>query len=130
MTQTHFRLRTDQREQDLHIHLYGVFDGSSAFDLLEVIVNHADQNQPILINTDHIVRAYPFGKTILNWNLHKNDFRSKIHFAGTHAQALLPDGCILLSEKGTSAHTCLGNCKDCVCRHGQEDTNREEKNHV
>ncbi|MFK5953984.1 MAG: hypothetical protein QM498_13055 [Desulfobacterium sp.] len=117
MTQTYFRLKTDQHEQDFHIHLYGVFDGSSAFDLLEVIANHADQGQNIHINTDNIVRTYPFGKTILNWNLPKNDLRSKLHFAGTHAQALLPDGCILLSEKNTSAHTCQGNCKDCVCTH-------------
>ena len=111
MTQTFFRLKTDQCGQNFYIYLYGVFDGSSAFNLLEVITKHIDQDQSIFINTDHIVHTYPFGKTILNWNLPQSNLRSKLHFAGTHAREILPDGCRFLSERSTSGHTRRKNCK-------------------
>ena len=116
MPQPYFQLKRDIQDNDVYIHLHGTFDGASAFELLSAIADAGRNRRAFIIDTDGLHRAYPFGKAILNWNLPKNDLRTKLHFTGNHARKLLPEGCIL-AEGGTyPAHVCNGNCKNCTCR--------------
>ncbi len=113
---SNFHLETSKRNHDYHIHLHGVFDGASAFELLNVILNEEKEGQTIFIDTSHLKKAFPFGRAILESNLPRNGIRAKLHFKGTRAGDILPTGCKLLTKQDNTDHICQGNCKNCQCK--------------
>ena len=114
----HFQLKTDTRDNEVFIHLHGTFDGSSAFALLSVIAGETEEKRHFVINTDGLRRAYPFGKTVLEWHLPQGDLRTKLHFTGKFAHELVPAGCPLSQGRALPAHACgcSEECKNCTCR--------------
>lgn len=113
---SNFHLETQKKDQQPHIVLHGVFDGASAFELIQAIEKEYKQGDSIFINTNRLVQTLPFGKAILEHHLPKNVLRTKIHFSGIRAKEIIPDGCILNQKKESSSHLCKGTCKNCKCR--------------
>ncbi|MEH0021094.1 MAG: hypothetical protein V6Z89_15685 [Desulfobacter sp.] len=116
---SNFHLDARKTNQELHIKLHGVFDGSSAFELIEVIQEGDKQGLSIFVDTSPLKKAYPFGKAILDTHLPKNVLRAKLHFSGFWAEGLLPQGCVLFNGKHKKGHRCKGNCKGCACGKGR-----------
>ncbi len=114
--QSNFHVQTREENHLLHIHLYGVFDGVSAFELIETIQKGEHQAKNILVDTSSLTQTFPFGKVILDYHLPKSGLRARIHFSGAWAGDILPEGCTLLEGKPHKTHKCKGNCKNCVCR--------------
>ncbi|MCG8615823.1 MAG: hypothetical protein MI802_06365 [Desulfobacterales bacterium] len=115
---SNFHLQTRKKNHELHINLHGIFDGASAFELIEVIQEGGKEGLSIFIDTSHLKEAYAFGKSVLDTHLPKNALRAKVHFSGAWAEGILPDGCILFNGKHKKGHRCRGNCKNCKCGHG------------
>jgi len=114
--QSNFYLKIRNPNQQPLINLYGVFDGASAFELINAIKQKYKQSGNILINTNSLIQICPFGKAILEHHLPKNVLRSKIHFSGIYAKEIIPNGCTLSKKKGKNPHKCKGTCKNCKCR--------------
>tara|TARA_B100000614_G_scaffold167372_1_gene149098 strand:+ start:285 stop:665 length:381 start_codon:yes stop_codon:yes gene_type:complete len=112
---SNFHLKTRKKNHELHINLHGIFDGASAFELIEVIRDGEKEGLSIFIDTNHLKEAYVFGKSVLDTHLPKNALRAKVHFSGAWAEGILPDGCILFNGKHKKGHRCKGNCKNCKC---------------
>ena len=113
---SNFHLQTRKKNHELHINLHGIFDGASAFELIEVIQDGEKEGLSIFIDTSHLKEAYAFGKSVLDTHLPKNALRTKVHFSGAWAEGILPDGCILFNGVHKKGHRCKGNCKNCKCR--------------
>ena len=113
---SNFHVNTRRDNHLLHIYLHGIFDGASAFELIDVILKKEDQAETIQVDTSHLTETLPFGKSILNTHLPKNGLRSRIRFSGAQAGGILPEGCVLLEENHRNAHVCKGTCKNCACR--------------
>ena len=113
---SNFHLETSKKNQEYHINLHGVFDGASAFELIEIIRDGEEQGLTMFIDTNRLKEVLPFGQTILNTHLPRNGIRTKINFKGAWAGDILPAGCNLLSSHHKKGHKCKGNCKNCRCR--------------
>jgi hypothetical protein len=89
-----FKIKTHHYFKDLHLILEGDFDGSSAYELLNILKKHYRFASRVFINTDAIGHIYPFGTSVFHG--HFGELRPKKHmhleFTGDHAQELAPEG--------------------------------------
>ena len=53
---SNFHLEKSTKNREYHIRLHGVFDGASAFELLNVIRDGEQQGLKIFIDTNHLVQ--------------------------------------------------------------------------
>lgn len=116
MMDGNFSLKTHQNNKDLHIHLQGTFDGSSAFELIQTLKRRNSHNNFVFIDTSHLTETLPFGKTILDTHLPKNKSRIRLHFTGSHARSIIPRGCTLLKGSSNKKRSCGGTCRNCKCK--------------
>ncbi|MGD9826567.1 hypothetical protein [Desulfobacter sp.] len=114
--ESNFHLETSRKGHEYHINLHGVFDGASAFELLEAIQQGEKQGLTMFIDTTHLREALPFGQTILEFHLPRDSNRQKLNFTGLRAEAILPKGCRFLDDYHKKGHKCTGDCKNCRCR--------------
>jgi hypothetical protein len=81
-----FRINTYQTTDNLHINLLGDFDGSSAFELLNLLKDNLNGVKRILIDTNNLKKIYPFGREVFNRNFSKlREHRIRIQFLGSNA---------------------------------------------
>ena len=78
-----FKIFMHQTVDNLHLNLRGDFDGSSAFELLNILKENLDSAKRILIDTNNLKKIYPFGQEVFDHNLSKlKDHRIRIQFIG------------------------------------------------
>jgi hypothetical protein len=81
-----FRINTHQTTDNLHINLLGDFDGSSAFELLNLLKDNLNSAKCILIDTNNLKKIYPFGREVFNRNFSTlRVHRIRIQFLGSNA---------------------------------------------
>ncbi|WP_022667131.1 hypothetical protein [Desulfospira joergensenii] len=97
--QSKFHLKTQKRNQNLYIDLYGTFDGSSAFELVNIIQKEKNRNQSIFIDTSRLSKSFPFGRAVLDSHLPNNSLRERLHFLGRWANRIRPEGSRTLKIK-------------------------------
>ena len=114
--QSNFKLTVQKKNQDIIIKLFGVFDGASAFELIQAIDRKNNSGKKVYIDTSRLSQTFPFGQAVLEKHLSNNKSRSRLHFTGKWAMDILPEGCILLNGKQSQGHICNGDCKNCACR--------------
>jgi len=86
-----FRIVMQESSDNLHLRLAGDFDGSSAFELIEVLKNRAHEAQKVFINTSGLAEVHPFGLGVFEKRASelKGDLQ-KIHFTGDKAELVSP----------------------------------------
>lgn len=86
-----FKIKLHRMVDNLHIHLMGDFDGSSAFELINVIKENLKNSKCLKIDTCKLKKVYPFGQEVFNHNwLYSKDSRIRIEFIGPNALQLSP----------------------------------------
>jgi hypothetical protein len=65
-----FRVHSHRRNNDLHLKLRGDFDGSSAYELINILKN-SDKINKVFIHTTYLDTIYPFGLKVFRNNLGK-----------------------------------------------------------
>jgi hypothetical protein len=92
-----FRIVMHQNSEKLHLRLIGDFDGSSAFELLEVLKERAHAVQKVFIHTTSLGEVHPFGQGVFERRAFelRDDLR-KIHFTGDKAELVSPDQSLCL----------------------------------
>lgn len=111
-----FHLKTTFNHTDLFIQLQGTFNGSSACELVNTLKNKNYIAKSVFIDTSQVTQIFPFGRAILNAELPKKEIRKRLHFTGSHAKEIIPEGCVLLKGNMKKKHVCTGQCKNCKCR--------------
>ncbi len=88
-----FKIIINRTNDNLHIHLMGDFDGSSAFELINAIKENLNNSKCVKIDTCKLKKVYPFGQEVFNHNLiNVKDTRLRIEFIGPNTlQIAQPD---------------------------------------
>jgi hypothetical protein len=80
-----FKISTHQSIDNLHINLLGDFDGSSAYELLNLLKGNLNSAKYIRIDTNNLKKICPFGREVFNRNFSKlRDHRVRIEFVGSN----------------------------------------------
>ncbi len=64
-----FKFLSDHTRDKIHLKLYGDFDGSSAFELINVLKNYRNGSNQIFIDTNNLNTIHPFGMDVFKKNL-------------------------------------------------------------
>ena len=84
-----FKCQSNFLRDRIHLKLYGDFDGSSAFELINILKNHKNSFHKIFIDTNNLNKIHPFGMDVLKKNFAILDINlSKIIIIGKHRFSL------------------------------------------
>ena len=98
-----FKIFMHQTADNLNIDLLGDFDGSSAFELINLLKDNLNSAKRIFIDTKNLKKIYPFGQEVFNWNFSKlRDHRINIQFVGSNAFQIVTSWFHLINEVTTT----------------------------
>ena len=83
-----FRHRT---RDSLHLKLEGDFDGSSALELINILIEHGTDFHQIFIDTNDLKTVHPFGRDMFQKNLGRfNKILNSLIFIGANGHKVIP----------------------------------------
>jgi hypothetical protein len=89
---SNFKISIHRNSENLHLKLIGDFDGSSAFELINVLKRHWNGVYRVIIHTESLKAIYPFGRHMFQQNLpNLIGHHSRILFAGDNAEQIAPN---------------------------------------
>jgi len=92
-----FRVFTSRKGDTLHLNLMGDFDGTSAFQVLNVVKRSGLGAHRVIIHTNSLAHIHPFGIRVFQHSLSEMDRRSlQLYFTGDHAAAIAPSNSLYL----------------------------------
>lgn len=87
-----FRIRVHRNSENLHLKLMGDFDGSSAWELLNMLKKRANNVYRVIIHTSCLKRIDPFGRDTFQQNLGQfKNSTAHILFTGENASQIAPE---------------------------------------
>lgn len=87
-----FRISMHRNSENVHLKLVGDFDGTSAFELLNVLKKHSNGVRRLFIHTSCLRNIYPFGRAVFRSNLSElNGHQVRIIFTGENAGQIAPE---------------------------------------
>ncbi len=88
-----FRITSRRKGGNLHLHLAGNFDGSSAMELIYALRENEWAAEKIYIETDGLSELQPFGRDVFQKNLSIAPARArKLIFIGGSSEEIAPRG--------------------------------------
>jgi len=103
---SNFKIVQHPNSDNLHLMLRGIFDGSSAMELIYTIENHIDDYQRIFIHTCGLEQLLPFGEAVFVKHCQSAGIRTgKLTFTGDFSREMavhstIPAGASFWSEGG------------------------------
>ncbi len=86
-----FRVFLQKKRDILHMDLKGDFDGSSAFELLNILKKNCRNVNNVLINTSRLENIYSFGREVLSKNRSElYGLSLKVRFIGENVGKVYP----------------------------------------
>ena len=83
-----FQILSYKTRDSLHLKLNGDFDGTSAFELINIIKDHGDNFYQIFIDTSDLRTIYTFGRNVLQKNFGALKKLSNLIFIGENERYL------------------------------------------
>jgi len=91
---SNFKILVHRNSENLHLKLMGDFDGSSAWQLLNILKSNTHGVYRIIIHTSSLRSIYPFGRDTFQENLpQRRDDPIRIMFTGEKAHQIAPENC-------------------------------------
>jgi len=87
-----FRIITHQNNGGLQLKLIGDFDGSSAFELINVLKEHCGTVGQVVINTGGLSSIHPFGRSVFQKNCPIKKLSRGLTFTGKYGDTIAPQG--------------------------------------
>ena len=85
-----FKIQPHRDKDDLHLQLKGDFDGTSALELINALIDRPYTGK-IIIHTDGLKKIYPFGWEVFESNLFRlNGNICKLIFTGKNKHHFMP----------------------------------------
>jgi len=66
---TNFKIDVHRNDEDLHLKLRGDFDGTSAYELLDIVRKRAAHTSRVFVHTSNLRDIHPFGLHVFRSNL-------------------------------------------------------------
>ena len=89
-----FRIFIHRNHGNLRLKLTGDFDGSSAYELINVLKEHHGKVGKVVINTDGLAAIHPFGQGVFKKNCSINKLSRGLTFTGKYRDTITPRGSI------------------------------------
>ena len=70
-----FKFLLNRIRDKIHLKLYGDFDGSSAFELINILKKYKSVSNQIVIDTNNLNTIYPFGINVFKRNISVMDIK-------------------------------------------------------
>ena len=83
-----FRIHIHRQKTDLNLELTGDFDGSSAFELIDVLRAYNGKAKKMVIDTGGISSVHPFGLRVFQKHCSINSLSPDLTFIGRHGNTL------------------------------------------
>ncbi|RZB37786.1 MAG: hypothetical protein SRB2_00888 [Desulfobacteraceae bacterium Eth-SRB2] len=83
-----FQILSYKTRDSLHLKLNGDFDGTSAFELINIIKDHGTNFYQIFIDTNNLRTIYAFGRNVLQKNFGDLEKLSNLIFVGENERHL------------------------------------------
>ena len=74
---SNFKIFSFKTNNSIHLKLTGDFDGSSAHELINTLIDHGNGFWNIFIDTDNLKTIHPFGRDVFQKNL--NSFKKQLN---------------------------------------------------
>ena len=74
---SNFQIYRHRNRDSLHLKLEGDFDGSSAYELINTLIEHGTGFHQIFIDTNELNTIHPFGRDVFQKNLGR--FNKKVN---------------------------------------------------
>jgi stage II sporulation protein AA (anti-sigma F factor antagonist) len=86
---SNFQVFCDKNETGMLLKLFGDFDATSAYELIDILKKRSDGSSKVFIHTDGLKNIYPFGLHIFHKSLRiMNGQSARIVFTGNKASGL------------------------------------------
>ena len=86
-----FKIFIQRTNGQLQLNLVGDFDGTSAFELLDVLAENLENLNRVYINTGNLKKIYPFGWEVFQNNLYKlKKHHFEVTYVGDNASQIAP----------------------------------------
>ncbi len=86
-----FRIVVSRERGNLHLKLEGDFDGTSALELIRVLLENCCSASRVIIHTNDLKEVHPFGKAVFQRQLpFAGKISSSIVFIGKRAEDIAP----------------------------------------
>ncbi|MDD5207286.1 MAG: hypothetical protein PHS17_17805 [Desulfobacterales bacterium] len=84
-----FQMIVSRERDTLHLKLKGDFDGSSALELIDALLEKCGSAKCVVIHTNGLNQVHPFGKAVFQRRLPvAGKLNSSIMFTGKHAEKI------------------------------------------
>jgi hypothetical protein len=101
---------------NLHVRPRGVFDGSSAWQLINLLHEKYDGKGRVFIDTHNLHDIHPFGCNTFRCKLDMNMLpANRLFFKGERGFEIAPKGSKVIVAPKSRQCKCSGNCAGCRC---------------
>ncbi len=114
-----FQVEFEKNNGDLHVRPSGDFDGSSAWELVNLLHEQYDGHGQVYIDTDNLTVLCPFGCSTFHCRLNRRLLPAeRIFFKGNKGVDIAPKGSTVINHPPKCC--CGGDCASCKCCRGKE----------
>lgn len=88
---SNFKIQIHRNSDNIHLNLIGFFDGTSAFELINLLNNKCKDARIVFIHTSKISDIHPFGRGVFIKNfVGTNNHSRKFVITGNYKDRLTP----------------------------------------
>ncbi|WP_319406554.1 hypothetical protein [uncultured Desulfosarcina sp.] len=111
---SNFQVEFKKNNGNLHVSPSGDFDGSAAWELINLLHEHYDGEGRVYIETTNLRQLCPFGCTTFQCRLNRQQLPvERLFFKGEKGADIAPKGSTVI--RSLPKHRCRGNCANCTC---------------
>lgn len=113
---TNNQMQFKKSNGNLHIQPKGDFDGSSAWELINLIHDQYDGKGRVIIDTRNLGQIHPFGCNTFQCRLNLRAMPAdRLCFKGKKGFEIAPNGSRVIDNSQKAPCRCNGNCEKCTC---------------
>lgn len=102
---------------NLHVTPRGALDGSSAWELINLLHEKYSGQGRVFIETEHLREICPFGSSAFQRGLNPGRLPpDRMVFKGENGFKIAPAGSRVIVVPRKRKHPCTGKCGNCTCR--------------
>ncbi|MFP4316980.1 MAG: peptidylprolyl isomerase [Desulfovibrionales bacterium] len=113
---TNFLITYKKSKGNLYVRPVGDFDGSSAWQLTNLLHDNYDGQEKVFIDTKGLREICPFGCRTFQCRLDpKHIPLERLFFMGDKGIEIAPEGSHVIASSDKRRCGCSGKCKTCLC---------------
>lgn len=113
---TNFQVAFKKSNGNLHVHPTGNFDGSSAWELINLLHEQYTGKGQVFVDTHGLREICPFGCSTFQCRLNQSRLPAdRLFFKGEKGYEIAPEGSNVIVAPEKHKCRCNGNCANCHC---------------